>query len=388
MALKVIKIKNSRNYYLRGSVRGVSVYETTGTDRKKTADEIRIQRENQLLAESVYGKRNTVTFAQGAASYLEEGGSPRFLGNLDKNTAKWSGLIGRFGDTLMSDIDQKALDEASRELFPDASPDTRNRQAYTPFIAVWNHCVVNGWCERREWRRPRRPKGTRLRSVNRRTGSFPVPYERAAEFVRAMWPLDAINMTILFYTGMRPIELMTLEDNQVRHDDRWIVLPASKTGEPRGVPIADMIAPILRALTDTFQGVIINRFNHAQGRIEPYPEFEDAGGQMAAAIRAARRTTGITDISPYTARHSVSTYLVAAGVHTHIKAQILGHAVTEMSRVYTELPQASLIQAIDKLPKPQLWQDAEIVKNPWSMLEKIVNKTKNQSVNARGYRPW
>ncbi|WP_193172665.1 hypothetical protein [Nisaea nitritireducens] len=28
------------------------------------------------------------------------------------------------------------------------------------------------------------------------------------------------------------------------------------TGEPRGVSITDMIAPVLRSLTDTFQGVI------------------------------------------------------------------------------------------------------------------------------------
>tara|TARA_E500000318_G_scaffold86450_1_gene82913 strand:- start:361 stop:1278 length:918 start_codon:yes stop_codon:yes gene_type:complete len=304
-----------------------------------------------------------VTFLQGALSHLEEGGSPRFLGKRNDEAGKWDGLIGKLGDSLLSSVDQKTLDTIAKDLYLNAAPDTRNRQAYTPFIAVWNHCAVNGWCDRREWRRPWRSQGTRLRSAHRRTGSFPVPYERAAEFVPAMWPLDAINMTILFYTGMRPIELMPLEDTQVWHDDRWLVLPTSKTGEPRGVPIADTIAPILRALTDTFKGVIINRFNQSTGRIESYPEFEDAGGQFGTAIRYSQRATGITDISPYTARHCVSTYLVAAGVHTHIKAQILGHVVTEMSRVYTELPQESLFQAIDKLPGPVLWSEAEIVKN-------------------------
>lgn len=63
-------------------------------------------------------------------------------------------------------------------------------------------------------------------------------------------------------------------------------------------------------------------------------------------------------------------------------------AVTEMSRVYTELPQEPLIQAIDKLPRPRVWQDAEIVKNPWGVLGKVVNIAQYQNVKARGVRPW
>ncbi len=388
MPLKVVKVRKSRNLYLRGTVRGLNVFETTGTDRPEIAEEIRIQRENELLTQSVHGKRSTVSFMQGALSYLEEGGSPRFLGRLDEETGKWSGLIGYFHNTLMTNIDQKALDKAARELYPTAAPETLNRQAYTPFIAVWNHCAGNDWCEKRDWRRPRKAKGTRNRPERRRTGSFPVPYQRAAEFVTAMWPLDAMNMTILFYTGMRPIELMTLERHQVNHDGRWITLPASKTGEPRGVPIAHMIAPILKALTDTFDGIIINRFNQATGRIEPYPDFEDAGGQFGSALKYARRKTGITDISPYTARHSVSTFLVAAGVHAHIKDQILGHAATEMSRVYTDVPQENLIQAIDRLPTPPLWKGAEIVENPGRVLQRVLNLAQSQHLKPRALRPW
>ena len=51
------------------------------------------------------------------------------------------------------------------------------------------------------------------------------------------------------------------------------------------------------------------------------------GGQIKSAIRGARERTGVTDIAPYTARHTVSTQLVINGVHPHIKDQILGHAV-------------------------------------------------------------
>lgn len=102
--------------------------------------------------------------------------------------------------------------------------------------------------------------------------------------------------------------------------------------------------------------------------IEPYPEFEDAVGQLAAAIRSARRATGIMYISPYMRGTMCRPNLVAAGVHKHIRAQIPGRVITEMSRVYTELPQESLIEAIYKLPRPMLWSEAEIVKNPWKVI--------------------
>jgi hypothetical protein len=61
-------------------------------------------------------------------------------------------------------------------------------------------------------------------------------------------------------------------------------------------------------------------------------------------------------VSPYTGRHSCSTELVVAGVHSHIKDQILGHAVDSMSRHYTNVPQAPLIEAINKLPVPEAWR--------------------------------
>jgi integrase/recombinase XerD len=64
------------------------------------------------------------------------------------------------------------------------------------------------------------------------------------------------------------------------------------------------------------------------------------------------------------ARHTVSTQLVVNGVHPHIKDQILGHAVDDMSRLYTQVPQVSLIEAINTLPVIKAWGDAPWMKDP------------------------
>jgi integrase len=166
-------------------------------------------------------------------------------------------------------------------------------------------------------------------------------------------------MTALFYTGMRPIELFRLQADDVDVAARWIVLNHTKTGEPRGVPLHEFLVPLFAPLAS--RGGTL--FRTSRGR--PYQLFKERGGQMKNAIqgareRLARAKTPINDISPYTARHTVSTQLVINGVHHHIKDQILGHAVDNMSRLYTKVPQAPLIEAINTIPVPQLWRDM-----PW-----------------------
>jgi integrase len=96
-----------------------------------------------------------------------------------------------------------------------------------------------------------------------------------------------------------------------------------------------------------------------------YTPFIAFWNQLSSSIGSARRRlmaacNPIGDISPYTARHTVSMQLVINGVHSHIKDQILGHSVDSMSRHYTSVPQAPLIEAINTLPVPPVWKDL-----PW-----------------------
>lgn len=358
-------------FYLRGTVRGQSIYETTGTDDKKRAQEIRAKREASILEDSIHGRAATVTFAEAASSYLASGGSPRFLGGYSEKTGKWTGLIGQFGTRKINTITQSELDAAADKLFPDTKYNTRNRQCHAPFITVWNHAVRNRWAESRDWVRPRKPKGTAAKFLNMkiRAGTKPVSYEYASRFVMNMSPAPAMLMTVLFYTGMRPIELFVLEEHEVDVAGRWISLGASKTGEPRGIPIHRVLVPLFAGLYER------GGFLFRTPRNKPYGLKEDEGGQLKTAIRGARARSGIKDISPYTARHTVSTTLVINNVHPYIKDQILGHAVTDMSRNYTKVPQAPLIEAINTLPVIEEWANAPWMSNPVAWTRRLVEGT-------------
>jgi integrase len=358
MRLYLCRRSPKGNWYIRGTdAEGAPIFESTKTTRRDIAEAQRIKLEERLLGESVHGKKPFVTFGEAAISYLASGGKHRFLANA--KTQEPVGPFLKFEASPLKKITQSDLDRAAAEAYPSARPDTRNRQFYTPFVAVWNHAVGNDWADYRKWKRPKKPRGTNVAVLApTRAGNKPVAYEHASKFVLAMSPANAIVMTILFYTGMRPIELFSLDCADVDVKGRWITIKSSKTGEPRGVPMHRVLVPLMAALKKR-GGKLVRQWNGS-----PFVVRESIGGQMKKAIAGARKRSGIKDVSPYTARHTVSTQLVVNGVHPHIKDQILGHAVDDMSRHYTDVPRKELIAAIDTLPTVKAWAGAPWMKDP------------------------
>jgi integrase len=334
---------------------------------RRTTRETDLQHANKRLKEieaDIRGQRER-TFKELADAYIADGAPARFV----------EPVVRKLGRIRARALRQDVVDEAAKKTYPKVSIETLNRQFYTPFIAIWNFAAHKEWVHSRTWARPRKPRsGTLVRRVIERSGTVPTTYDKAAQFVAAMSPAPAMLMTALFYTGMRPIELFTLEASSVNVATRWIVLEHTKTGEPRGVPMHEFLAPMLAALLKRNSLAEDPRlFRTPRG--EPYPVHEGVGGQLKTAISGARRRSGVTDISPYTARHTVSTQLVINGVHSHIKDQILGHAVDDMSRHYTNVPQQPLIVAINTLPVPQVWRDLPWIADPLAWAGKLAEGT-------------
>lgn len=146
MPLRLVKRPGSPNWYMRGAVRGESVFESTGTDNEEAADAIRIKHEGKLLHRSIFGAGATVTFPEAAVSYLAAGGDPTYLGTEDRSTGKWSLLIGHFMDALIATIGQDEADRAANALYPGTKASTRLRCCYGPLRAVLRHAAKKKWC--------------------------------------------------------------------------------------------------------------------------------------------------------------------------------------------------------------------------------------------------
>jgi integrase len=303
MPLRLIepgKRHGSPYYYLRGSVRGIRVDESTGVADKKRAEEIRIKREGQLLTQSIHGDPAVRTFADAVASYLESGGEGAHL----------SPIVEHFGGkTLLAAIGQAEIESAAKKLFPRVSAATINRKVYTPISAVLHHAARKGWCAKPVIARPDGHDKARVRWVTR---------DEAERLIAAAAPHLRPLVVFLFSTGARLSEALYLEWDDVDLSRAHVSFKPTdargiKTDEARGVPIPARAVAELANLPWDREGFV---FRRPAGKIRkagrvwlPYESRDgEGGGQVKTAWNGMLKRAGISDFTPHDCRHTWATW--------------------------------------------------------------------------------
>ncbi len=295
--LKVIERKGRTALYLRGTVRGISVFESLGTDDPRLAEEARAAREAELYRGALHGFRNTMTFASAALSYIQTVKPGR------DTLAAVGKLAQHFGPTILcGSIDQAKIDAAGRVICrADAKPATIQRTITTPVAAVLNHAARRGWCDP--------PRFERAKSSGKRT-DWMTPAEAEAMIAAAADHLKPL-LTFLFCTGARLGEALMLTWQDVDLSHGRAVLRNTKNGDDR---VLDLPPRAVAALAGTREREG-NVFRHRAA--SPYRRRDAAsagyGGQIkrgwATALRAARIRRWMT---PHHARHSWASWHYAA----------------------------------------------------------------------------
>ena len=150
MSLKIVKREGRPYLYVRGTVRGQTVFESTETADPRQAEGYRIKRESELWNRAVHGTRETVTFTEAVVSYLEAH-PPSFSTKRAVNK-----LLDHFRHVALDKIDQVALDGAYRKLLgKDVGSATKTRHVLTPLRAILEHAARRGWCNRPVFERPK-----------------------------------------------------------------------------------------------------------------------------------------------------------------------------------------------------------------------------------------
>jgi len=89
MPLRLYRKRGSPNWYIRGTVRGITVDESSKVADRRAAEEIRAHREAEILKASVYGRAATATFLEAAVRYMEAGGERRYLKRLEGGSREY-----------------------------------------------------------------------------------------------------------------------------------------------------------------------------------------------------------------------------------------------------------------------------------------------------------
>jgi len=342
MPLKLVARHGSPNWYMRGTVRGISVDESTGTSERNAAEAIRARREWEILQASVFGRKTTTTFLEAAVSYMEAGGERKFL----------KPLLEEIGGLALAQIDQAVIDRTAKLVYPAGANSTLNRQVYTPISAVMKHASARGLCEHRQIERPRQPRG-RVRWLT------PAEADRLIETSSAhLKPL----VIFLLYTGARASEALYLDWRRIDLNRAEVQFLDTKNDEPRGVPLHPRVMAALTGLKHRDGAV----FRRPDGR--PYAPKGDGGGQIKTAFNGACRRAGITDFSPHDCRHTWATWHYAANRDLPSLMKLGGWKSEKMVLRYAHVNVAHLAHSIAALP----WGNQGEQLNP-------VGKTKDNS---------
>jgi integrase len=321
MSLKLKRRAGRPHWYIFGTVRGVSIRESTRVADHKAAEAIRARREWEIIQRSVFGAEATATFVGAAVSYLEAGGERTYL----------KPIIARIGSMPLAKIDQAFIEKTARALYPSASPATLNRQAFTPIAAVLSHAAKRGLCARKTVERPPQPKG-RVRWVT---------FEEAERLLTACSPHLRPLVMFLLGTGARMSEALYLDWREVDLAGAHVTFLDTKNGEHRGIPLHARLVNELRGL------------RHRQGRVFrtnaglPYAEKESGGGQIKTAFRGACRRAGLADFSPHDCRHTWATWHYAANRDIVALMKLGGWKSERMVLRYAHVNVAQLAPSID-----------------------------------------
>lgn len=298
---KRVKIRgvyqDSENWYLRGTVRGIRVDESTGTGDRQAAEAIRIKREAEVLDRSVFGHRETLTFAEAAVKYMQADGERRFL----------TPIIRHFKVAKVDAIDQEALDEAARKILPKGTPATRNRQVYTPTIAVLRYAKVTT-----PFKRPK---------VERTSAEF-AEHEYLEKLLPHCNERLAALLTFMFYTGRRIGDAVKLDWQDVNLQQRTALIRRPKNGKPIGVYLT---GPAFEALAN---------LDDRKGKVFGYP----ARWSVYKPLKAACKAAGVSYISPHKlGRHSFATHALRAGAGIHEVMRAGGWESIQSMMVYAHV---------------------------------------------------
>ncbi|WP_294931844.1 site-specific integrase [uncultured Paracoccus sp.] len=321
MPLKLLR--RGEIWYLRGTVAGQRVYESTRIGDKRQAEIYRARREAEIIERASFGKAVTYTFAEAALAYMQSGGEGKYLAR----------IIQHFGPRFrLGDLDNDAVNRAAQVLYPNAAPATINRQLITPISAVFNMASDDGKVSARRFRRRKEPKALPRWLT-------PEEAERLLEACDGrLLPIVAF----LLGTGARTGEALGLSTKHLYLESQQAHVGITKNGDGKMVEFPTRTKRILAACGLPEAGAV---FRTPKGK--PYRITNDLGdklgGQIKGAFDAARKAAQLgEDVTPHTLRHTWATWHYAQNKDLILLMDRGGWKRPEIAMGYTKLAPADL----------------------------------------------
>nr|DAT90073.1 MAG TPA: Integrase [Caudoviricetes sp.] len=166
-----------------------------------------------------------------------------------------------------------------------------------------------------------------------------VPLKYSAKDIRDIFPVDLI--LILIYTGMRPGEILKIENDNIFLEDRYMV-GGIKTGagKNRVIPIHNDIFPLVEKRTK--QG----------GKY--FVKYKSDNPPVLSQFRKFMFDPVMENLNfnhlPHDGRHTFATFADNAEITPVMVKRIMGHKIKDLTqRVYTHKDITDIVEAVNKI---------------------------------------
>jgi integrase len=230
----------------------------------------------------------------------------------------------------MSALSSAHLASYRDERLAQVSSSTVNRE-----LNVISHAIE---IARREWgiylsenpvRLVRRPKSPRARDRRFVKDEEKRLLDQCRSKTRNPFLLPIVRLAI--ETGMRQGEIVGLERSKIDLKKRYLVIPDTKNGEQRIVPLSPLALRVIKALPSSIDG-----------RLFPGLTTE----AIKRAFKRACTRAKLQDFHFHDLRHEATSRLFELGLNPMEVASITGHKTLQMLKRYTHLSATELAQKL------------------------------------------
>lgn len=144
-------------------------------------------------------------------------------------------------------------------------------------------------------------------------------------------------VALLLLTGARKRELLDAQWKNVDLARRVWLIPTSKTGKPRHVPLSQAAIDIIEQLP---------RWDNCPWLL-PNPKTKKPFTDIKHPWDTARTAAGLVDLHIHDLRHSAASFMINAGIDLFAVGRILGHADHQSTVRYSHLANDTLLAAVE-----------------------------------------
>lgn len=167
----------------------------------------------------------------------------------------------------------------------------------------------------------------------------PIEAQKLMRALLASKRTEALVIRLLLLTGARKSEILTARWEYVRIDLRLLIVPLSKSGKPRYIPLSDEAITLIKSL------------QRVQGCPWLFPGYnpEKPLSNVFLFWKQLRKELGIPDVRIHDLRHTFASCLVNTGHSLYEVQKILGHSDPKTTMRYAHLGQPSLLAAAESV---------------------------------------